>query len=48
MKIEGNWCAIDELSLGVFMAYGNDEHGDFHMISIGFLIFEINILTYKR
>ena len=48
MKIEGNWCGIDELTLGLFMAYGNDEHGDFHMTTIGLLIFEIYFIRYMK
>ena len=48
MKIEGNWCALDEITLGIFMAYGNDDNGDFHIITFGLLIFEINFITYIR
>ena len=48
MMVEGNWCAIDELSLGFFMAYGNDDNGDFHMLSIGLLIFEIRFIRYIK
>lgn len=46
MKIEGNWCALDEITLGFFMSYGVDDHGDFHMITIGLLVFEINFIKY--
>jgi len=46
MKIEGNFCAIDELTLGLMMSYGEDENGEFHMTTIGLLIFEINIIKY--
>jgi len=47
MIIEGNFCNIDEIALGLFMAYGIDEDGNkFHMTTIGLLIFEINFIIY--
>ena len=46
MEIEGNWCQFDELTLGIFMAYGESEKGRFHMTTIGLLIFEINLIAY--
>jgi len=46
MKIEANFCDVDELTLGLFMAYGEDEDGSFHMVTIGLLIFEINFIRY--
>jgi hypothetical protein len=46
--IECNLCDIDELSLGIFMNYGEDEKGDFHMTTLGFLILEINIIKYGK
>lgn len=46
MKVEGNFCGIDELSLGFHMSYGEDEIGSFHMVSIGLLIFEVSIIRY--
>ena len=46
MKVEGNFCRLDELTLGLFMAYGEDENGKFHMTTIGFFIFEINLIWY--
>ena len=46
MKIEGNFCDIDELTIGLMMAYGEDENGQFHMTTIGLLIFEINFIRY--
>lgn len=48
MKIEGHFCAIDELSLGFNMNYGEDENGAFHMISIGFILFELSIIRYLK
>ena len=46
MRVEGNYCNIDELTLGLFMAYGKDEHGEFHMTTLGLLVFEINLIVY--
>jgi len=46
MKIEFSFCDIDEISFGIFMAYGNDEIGDFHMITLGFIIFQIDFIRY--
>lgn len=46
MKVEGNFCDIDELTIGFMMAYGEDDNGQFHMITIGLLIFEINFIRY--
>jgi hypothetical protein len=45
-RIEGNLCDVDELSLGFHMFYGADEHGEFHCVSFGLLIFEFSILNY--
>ncbi len=46
MRIEGNICGLDELSIGLFMAYGEDDFGRFHMTSFGFILFEINVIIY--
>lgn len=48
MKIEGNFCDIDELTFGVFAAYGEDELGSFHMVTIGIIFFEVNFIKYKK
>jgi len=48
MIIEISVCAPDELSLGFFLAHGNDDIGDFHMLTIGLLIFEINFINYRK
>lgn len=47
MRIDVNLLDIDELFVGFFMNYGEDEHGNFHITSLGFLIFEINLIVYK-
>ena len=46
MKIEGNFCGIDELTIGLMMAYREDENGQFHIMTIGLLIFEVNFIKY--
>lgn len=48
MKVEFSFCDIDEISLGIFMMYGDDENGIFHLISLGFLFFVIDIYRYKK
>lgn len=39
---------IDELCIGIFLANGEDDIGQFHMTIIGFLLFSINIFKYKK
>lgn len=46
MKVEFELCEPDEFLLGLFMGSGEDEHGEFNMFSIGFLIFSINFIIY--
>ncbi len=46
-KWEFIFCDFDEFLLGISTAYGEDEFGQFHMISIGFLLFQINIISYN-
>lgn len=48
MKIEGTFCTIDQIAIGIFTGYGNDEYGDHWFIEIGLLIFEIRILKYLK
>ena len=36
----------DQFLLGIQVCYGEDESGSFHMISIGFLFFSINLMRY--
>ena len=47
MKIELQFCDLDEMSLGLTMNYGEDQYGEFHMTTFGFIIFEINLLKYN-
>ncbi len=42
-----SFCDIDELSIGLFMANGEDDMGSFHMTTIGFVLIEINFIYYK-
>ena len=47
MKIEINVLTdIREIQLGLFMVYGEDEYGTFHMTTIGFLLFSIDLFKY--
>jgi len=46
MLIETNFCGIDEISFGIFMAYGDDDNGDFHITTLGFIFFEIVMINY--
>jgi hypothetical protein len=49
IEIEFNLLAPDELELGIFMAYGeNAESKQFHMVTLGFLIFSVNIIRYIK
>lgn len=46
MRIEINWCMLDEISIGMHMYYGTDPIGDFHSIHFGFLFMEVSIYNY--
>lgn len=47
IEFEFNLLAPDEIELGIFMAYGEDPLGrKFHMVTFGFLFFDINIYRY--
>jgi hypothetical protein len=46
MRVEFNVLDIDELTLGIFMGYNNDDGGEFHITTIGLLLFEINLIFY--
>jgi hypothetical protein len=48
MRVEFNVLELDELALGIFMGYGNDNFGDFHITTIGLLLFEINLVLYVK
>ena len=38
--------SIDQISIGLHMAYGNDENGEFHITALGFLFFEVSLVYY--
>lgn len=46
MEVEIALCELDELSLGIFMANGEDSIGEFHMTTFGFIFIEINVIIY--
>lgn len=46
MTVEIGFFRLDETTLGINAAYGEDEHGEFHMTTIGFLFFGINFIKY--
>jgi hypothetical protein len=39
---------LREIQFGLFMAYGEDEDGFFHMTTIGFFLFSINLFKYIK
>lgn len=45
-RIEGSFCDIDEITMGIYMYYGADQYGEFHCTSIGIIFFELSILNY--
>lgn len=46
IKFEFQFLDVDEMALGLFLCYGNDELGDFHMTTLGILFFEIVMYRY--
>jgi len=49
MRLEVNVLVdISEFSIGLFMTHGEDDLGEFHMTTIGFLLFSIDIFKYKN
>ena len=48
MKIEINWCNIDEFMIGAMSCIGEDDYDSFRMLTIGFLFFEISIIDYIK
>lgn len=46
MKIEFSFNSLQEFSLGIFTAYGEDDSGSFAMLNFGFLFFDISIFKY--
>lgn len=47
MKIEGSFCSVEDSLLGLMTCVGEDENGEFSMVSIGFLFFEFSLIIYK-
>ncbi len=47
MKIECSINDVDELSLGFYLCKGEDDFGEFKMLSVGFLFFSIEFIIYK-
>lgn len=47
MKVEVFVNNVDEISIGINMAYGEDENGQFHLIELGFLIFSVHLINYN-
>ena len=48
MKVIARPCSIDEFTLGLFSANGEDENGQFFILTIGFLLFQIEFLHYLK
>jgi hypothetical protein len=46
MRIEFSLISLDNFSLGIFTAAGEDDNGEFKMLTLGFLLFSIDIFVY--
>lgn len=46
MKVEFNWCSGDDMLLGFMAATGQDEDGEFKMLSIGIAFCTISFYWY--
>lgn len=46
MRIEVSHITIENMSLGLFIAKGEDELGEFSMVTIGFFLFSIDVFIY--
>jgi len=46
MKIEISLISLDSFALGIFAAAGEDDNGEFRMLTLGFLLFSIDIFVY--
>jgi hypothetical protein len=46
MRIEFSLISLDSFSLGIFTATGEDDNGEFKMLTLGFLLFSIDIFVY--
>ena len=47
MKVEFGLFDVNDFTLGVTSAQGGDEYGDFNVLIIGFLLFDISFYIYK-
>ena len=48
MLVEFQLLDLDEIDFGLHMAYGEDENGSFHMITLGFIICSLNFIKYIK
>jgi hypothetical protein len=46
MRIELNLISLNNFSFGIFTAEGEDDNGEFQMLTLGFLLFSIDIFVY--
>jgi hypothetical protein len=46
MRVELNVISDSHVSLGLFIAEGEDEYGQFKMLTIGLFLFSIDIFVY--
>jgi hypothetical protein len=46
MRIDFSLISIDSFALGIFTSEGEDDHGKFKMLTLGFLLFSIDIFVY--
>jgi len=46
MRIEFNLITLESFSFGIFTARGEDEYGEFQMLTLGFLLFSIDVFLY--
>lgn len=46
MRVEVSHITLESMSLGIFIAEGEDEHGHFRMLTLGFFLFSIDVFVY--
>jgi len=46
MKVEFSLISLESMSVGLFTAAGEDEHGEFRMLTLGFLLFSVDLFIY--
>jgi hypothetical protein len=46
MRIEFNLISLNNFSFGLFTAEGEDDYGEFQMLTLGFLLVSIDIFVY--